>query len=141
VVRDGQCPRDLKWIKGNITTHWIPTENDPMKNLGEGGQGVCCVELDLRAANRMSAQLMPHLMLVLSPWLFVTGTLSVAWIPREGHRDKGLTDRRGGYMTPDVFGHKKFYVPGRNFTINADKPFTILTKFCVKKGEILWEAP
>jgi len=127
---DAQCPRDLKWIKGkaNIKPHWVPNEKDPMKNIGEGGRGICCAELDLWEANKISMQLALHPM---------EGKESqkVCYLEEEcgsqetGKRDIGPTDRNGCYMNPYMFGHKKFYGPGSDFTINTLKPFTIVTEF------------
>ena len=56
---DGQCPRDLEWIKGkaNIKLDWIPAKKHLMKNIGQGGRSICCVELDLWEANKVSMQL------------------------------------------------------------------------------------
>merc|ERR1719316_1075082 len=32
-------------------------------------------------------------------------------------------------MNPYLMGHKKFYGPGADYTINTEKPFTIVTEF------------
>merc|ERR1712146_650793 len=53
-----------------------------------------------------------------------------------GQRDVGPTDRNGCYMNPYMFGHKKFYGPGSDYTINTMKPFTIVTEFREKHGEL-----
>jgi cellulose 1,4-beta-cellobiosidase len=134
---DAQCPRDLKWIKGkaNIKPKWVPTLKDPMKNIGEGGRGLCCAELDLWEANKVSMQLAMHPM---------KGDKSqeLCYLDdecgsqEEGHRDKGPTDRNGCYLNPYALGHKKFYGPGSDFTINTKKPFTIVTEFREKNGEL-----
>merc|ERR1712023_154124 len=47
----------------------------------------------------------------------------------EGKRDIGPTDRNGCYLNPYAFGHKKFYGPGSDYTINTKKPFAIVTEF------------
>jgi cellulose 1,4-beta-cellobiosidase len=134
---DAQCPRDLKWIKGkaNIKPHWVPTEKDPMKNIGEGGRGICCAELDLWEANKVSMQLALHPMEGEASQIVCEGDAECG-SQEEGHRDKGPTDRNGCYMNPYMFGHKKFYGPGSDFTVNTLKPFTIVTEFREKNGEL-----
>jgi len=127
---DAQCPRDLKWIKGkaNIKPHWVPNEKDKMKNIGDGGRGICCAELDLWEANKHSMQLALHPMKT-------EDSQTVCYLEaecgsqEEGHRDVGPTDRNGCYLNPYYFGHKKFYGPGTDYTINTLKPFTIVTEF------------
>jgi len=127
---DAQCPRDLKWIKGkaNIKPKWVPNEKDPMKNIGEGGRGICCAELDLWEANKQSYQLALHPM-------DGEDAQKVCYLEGEcgsqktGHRNDGPTDRNGCYMNPYLMGHKKFYGPGADYTINTEKPFTIVTEF------------
>jgi cellulose 1,4-beta-cellobiosidase len=128
---DAQCPRDLKWIKGkaNIKPKWVPIEKDPMKNIGEGGRGICCAELDLWEANKVSMQLALHPM-------DNDDMQTVCYLEDEcgaqapaSMRAVGPTDRNGCYMNPYFFGHKKFYGPGSDFTINTLKPFTLVTEF------------
>merc|ERR1712093_481921 len=134
---DAQCPRDLKWIKGkaNIKPHWVPNQKDPMKNIGEGGRGICCAELDMWEANMHSMQLALHPM-------DTEESQTVCYLEdecgsqEEGKRDIGPTDRNGCYLNPYYFGHKKFYGPGDDYTINTHKPFTIVTEFREKSGEL-----
>jgi len=134
---DAQCPRDLKWIKGkaNIKPHWVPNQKDPMKNIGEGGRGNCCAELDLWEANKMSMQLALHPMEG-DDSQTVCYEDGECGSQEEGKRDLGPTDRNGCYMNPYMFGHKKFYGPGSDFTINTKKPFTVVTEFREKQGEL-----
>jgi cellulose 1,4-beta-cellobiosidase len=126
---DAQCPRDLKWIKGkaNIKPKWTPNEKDPMKNIGEGGRGICCAELDLWEANRHSMQLALHPMEGEESQKVCYEDAECG--SQEGDRGAGPTDRNGCYLNPYMFGHKKFYGPGEDFTINTMKPFTIVTEF------------
>jgi len=127
---DAQFPRDLKWIKGraNIKPKWIPNQKDPMKNIGDGGRGICCAELDIWEANKMSMQLALHPM-------NNDDKQTVCYLDaecgsqEEGHRDVGPTDRNGCYLNPYALGHKKFYGPGTDSTINTKKPFTVVTEF------------
>merc|ERR1712072_1465768 len=110
------------------TSSQVPNEKDPMKNIGDGGRGICCAELDLWEANKMATQLVLHPMKT-------EDSQTVCYLEaecgsqEEGHRDKGPTDRNGCYMNPYYFGHKKFYGPGSSYTINTMKPFTIVTEF------------
>merc|ERR1711998_112339 len=139
---DAQCPRDLKWIKGkaNIKPHWVPIEKDPMKNIGEGGRGICCAELDLWEANRHSMQLALHPMDSDKPQVVCEEKATGKEIPcgsqKSGERDLGPTDRNGCYLNPYLLGHKKFYGPSADHTINTMKPFTIVTQFPEKNGEL-----
>jgi cellulose 1,4-beta-cellobiosidase len=134
---DAQCPRDLKWIKGkaNIKPKWTPIEKDPMKNIGEGGRGICCAELDLWEANKVSMQLALHPMKTDESQI-VCYEDGECGSQEEGHRDVGPTDRNGCYLNPYALGAKKFYGPGTDFTINTKKPFTIVTEFRGKSGEL-----
>merc|ERR1711907_655052 len=127
---DAQCPRDLKWIKGkaNIKPKWVPNQKDPMKNIGEGGRGICCAELDLWEANKMSMQLALHPMNN-DDSQTVCYEEAECGSQKAGQRDVGPTDRNGCYLNPYFFGHKKFYGPGSSYTINTMKPFTIVTEF------------
>merc|ERR1712070_373047 len=114
--------------KANIKPKWVPNEKDPMKNIGEGGRGICCAELDLWEANKQSYQLALHPM-------DGDDAQKVCYLEGEcgsqetGHRNDGPTDRNGCYMNPYLMGHKKFYGPGADYTINTEKPFTIVTEF------------
>jgi cellulose 1,4-beta-cellobiosidase len=127
---DAQCPRDLKWIKGkaNIKPKWVPNQKDPMHNIGEGGRGSCCAELDIWEANKKSYQLALHPM-------EGEDSQTVCYLDSEcgsqetGKRDLGPTDRNGCYMNPYLMGHKKFYGPGDEYTINTLKPVTLVTEF------------
>lgn len=133
---DAQCPRDLKWVKGkaNIKPEWVPNQKDPNKNIGEGGRGVCCAELDLWEANKHSYQLALH------PSDYegqhVCYLEEECGSQEQGKRDIGPTDRNGCYINPHFFGHQKFYGPGKDYTINTLEPFSIVTEFREKNGEL-----
>jgi cellulose 1,4-beta-cellobiosidase len=134
---DAQCPRDLKWIKGkaNIKPHWVPTQKDPMHNIGQGGRGVCCAELDMWEANKHSMQLALHPMATEESQT-VCYQDAECGSQQDGKRDIGPTDRNGCYLNPYMFGHKKFYGPGEDYAVNTQKPFTIVTEFREKNGEL-----
>jgi cellulose 1,4-beta-cellobiosidase len=106
-----------------------------MKNIGEGGRGICCAELDLWEANMHSMQVALHPM-------ETEESQTVCYLEgecgsqEEGKRDIGPTDRNGCYLNPYAFGHKKFYGPGSDYTINTHKPFTVVTEFREKSGEL-----
>ena len=133
---DAQCPRDLKWIKGeaNIAPKWVPNEKDPNKNIGEGGKGICCAELDLWEANKFATQQALHP--VDKTGQIVCEGNKECGSQKEGERDIGPTDRNGCFINPYLFGHKKFYGPGSDFTINTNKPFAIITEFREKSGKL-----
>merc|ERR1711934_49511 len=100
----------------------------PMKNIGEGGRGICCAELDLWEANKQSYQLALHPMEgeESQKECYLEGECGSQ---ETGKRNLGPTDRNGCYMNPYLMGHKKFYGPGAEFTINTLKPFTLVTEF------------
>jgi hypothetical protein len=106
-----------------------------MKNIGEGGRGICCAELDLWEANRHSMQLALHPMKTdeSQTVCYLEGECGSQ---KEGERDVGPTDRNGCYINPYFFGHKKFYGPGKDYTINTLEPFTIVTEFREKSGDL-----
>jgi len=112
----------------NITT------KDPNENIGTGGKGICCAELDLWEANKWSFQQAIHP--ADNEGQHVCNGDEECGSQEEGHRDIGPTDRNGCFMNPYHLGHKKFYGPGEDFTINTEKPFTIVTEFREKDGEL-----
>merc|ERR1712232_82924 len=109
-------------------------EKDPNKNIGTGGYGICCAELDLWEANKWSFQQALHPADKLGQEECYLD--DECGSQEEGHRDKGPTDRNGCYMNPYFLGHKKFYGPGEDFTINTEKPFAVVTEFREKDGEL-----
>merc|ERR1712070_816925 len=127
---DAQCPRDLKWIKGkaNIKPKWVPNQKDPMHNIGEGGRGSCCAELDIWEANKKSYQLALHPM-------EGEDSQTVCYLDSEcgsqetGKRDLGPTDRNGCYMNPYLMGHKKFYGLGDGNAMTANTCTETFKKF------------
>jgi len=133
---DAQCPRDLKWIKGkaNIKPEWVPNQKDPNHNIGEGGRGICCAELDLWEANKFSTQQALHPM-DKTGQIVCEGTEECG-SQKEGEREIGPTDRNGCFLNPYGFGFKKFYGPGSDYDINTNKPFAIITEFREKDGEL-----
>merc|ERR1711967_106247 len=49
---DGQCARDLKFVKGEANIKdWKVNTNAPYHNSGTGSFGACCAEMDLWEAN------------------------------------------------------------------------------------------
>jgi cellulose 1,4-beta-cellobiosidase len=100
-----------------------------MKNIGEGGRGICCAELDLWEANKVSMQLALHPMDNDDSQTVCYEDAECGAQAPASMRAVGPTDRNGCYMNPYFFGHKKFYGPGSDFTINTKKPFTIVTEF------------
>merc|ERR1712139_530949 len=58
---DGQCARDLKWVKGKANVkNWKPSTEDPYGNCGTGEMGACCAEMDLWEGNMMSTAFTAH---------------------------------------------------------------------------------
>merc|ERR1711862_115209 len=127
----------MGWIKGeaNIAPKWVPNEKDPNKNIGEGGKGICCAELDLWEANKFSTQTALHPMSKQTGQIVCEG-LEECGSQKEGERDIGPTDRNGCFANPYAFGHKKFYGPGTDYEVNTNKPFAIITEFREKDGEL-----
>merc|ERR1712232_240399 len=46
--------------RANIKPEWVPNQKDPNHNIGEGGRGICCSELDLWEANKFATQQALH---------------------------------------------------------------------------------
>jgi len=120
--------------KANIKPKWVPDKKDPNKNIGTGGTGICCAELDLWEANKHSYQMALHPV--------DQKGQETCYLEKEcgsqkaGHRNDGPTDRNGCYMNPYFMGHKNFYGPGEKYTVNTKKPFAIVTEFREKDGDL-----
>merc|ERR1712071_480611 len=73
---------------------------------------------------------------ILCEWPVTTPGATPCGSQNSGERDLGPTDRNGCYINPYFMGHKKFYGPGTDFTINTKKAFGIVTEFRDKDGEL-----
>jgi len=119
--------------KANIKPEWVPNKKDPNHNIGEGGRGHCCAELDIWEANKFSTQTAMHPMDTTGQ--IVCEGLKECGSQKEGERNIGPTDRNGCFANPYAFGHKKFYGPGSDYSVNTNKPFAVITEFREKNGE------
>ena len=136
---DSQCPRDIKFINGVVSTHlfyrslfgltwaflqansagWTPSPNDV--NAGTGPYGACCHEMDIWEANNNAAAFTPH-------------PCTVNEQTRCEGDACGTTSRYASVCDPDGCdfnsfrqGDKTFYGPG--LTVDTTKKFTVVTQF------------
>ncbi|CAA7270083.1 unnamed protein product [Cyclocybe aegerita] len=123
---DSQCPRDIKFINGEANADgWEPSSND--SNAGNGGNGICCNEMDVWEANSISSAYTPH------P---CDGTQSTRC---SGTACGGQSNRYGSICDPDGcdfnsfrMGDKSFYGPG--LKVNTNSKFTVVTQFITDTG-------
>ena len=69
-----------------------------MKNIGEGGRGICCAELDLWEANKVSMQLAVHPMENDDSQTVCSQDAKCGAQAPASMRDVGPTVRKGCYM-------------------------------------------
>jgi cellulose 1,4-beta-cellobiosidase len=131
---DGQCARDLKWVKGEANIkNWKPASTDPYGNSGIGEMGSCCAEMDLWEGNMMSSAFTAHP--ATNPGLHVClGDEECG--SQEGDRYVAPTDRDGCDMNAYRQGDTTFYGPGSSFQVDTTKPFTFVTQFHASDGEL-----
>jgi len=127
---DGQCPRDIKFVKGaaNIE-NWQISTGDPYHNSGYGDIGICCAEMDLWEANSQATAFTPH------PDTKDGQTTckgDAGCGSQQGDRTKVDTDRSGCDINAYRAGNPDFYGP--NKVLDTTKPFTFVTSFITDDG-------
>jgi len=105
---DAQCPHDLKWIHGEANVKdWQPSATD--RNSGKGHFGICCAEMDIWEANKMSTAFTAH------P-CGISGNLRCEGQDCGdndlGQRHMGVCDKDGCDINPARLGNDNFYGPG-----------------------------
>merc|ERR1712048_886047 len=122
---DGQCPRDIKFVKGKANIDdWQISTGDPWGNSGYGNDGICCAEMDLWEANSMAMAFTPHP--DTKPGQFICDG-DAGCGSQQGDRTVAPTDRSGCDINPFRAGNPEFYGPG--LTLDTSKPFTVVTAF------------
>lgn len=134
---DSQCPRDLKFINGEVSSHlfsFMLTSNNlhPIQanvagwtgdansaNSGTGAMGACCNEMDVWEANSMAAAFTPH------P-CSADGLAACTGDACSGGTT-GICDPAGCDFNSFRMGDTSFYGPGK--TVDTTKPFTVVTQF------------
>jgi len=106
---DAQCPK-TPFVVANGTTE---------ANLANYGN--CCNEMDLWEANNAATQLTPH------PCKYDGAAPYLCQGDACG--GSGVCDQGGCEYNPYRQGHTNFYGPGKNFTVDTSRPFTVITQF------------
>jgi cellulose 1,4-beta-cellobiosidase len=127
---DGQCPRDIKFVKGTANIeNWQISTSDPYHNSGYGNTGICCAEMDLWEANSQATAFTPH------PDAKDGQTTcegDAGCGSQQGDRTKVDTDRSGCDINAFRAGNPDFYGPGK--VLDTTKPFTFVTAFHTDDG-------
>merc|ERR1712241_715572 len=124
---DGQCPHDIKFMKGKANVvDWDSEHTPPI-----GKMGACCAEMDIWEANSMATAYTPH-------------TCSVEKLYRcegiecgdndKGQRYDGVCDKDGCDINPYRMGNTNFYGRGPEYAVNTLKPMTVVTQFLTTDG-------
>jgi cellulose 1,4-beta-cellobiosidase len=130
---DAQCPHDLKFINGEANTlDWVPSETDA--NTGTGHYGTCCMELDIWEANKWSQQVTPHTCSTVGQVRCEGASCGDNSETDPESRFNGMCDKNGCDFNPYRFGIEDFYGPGPEYTINTNKPITVVTQFITTDG-------
>jgi len=132
---DGQCARDLKWVKGKANVEgWTPASKDPYGNCGQGEMGACCAEMDLWEANKEASAFTPHPAKSIEGLYVCHGDEECG--AQDGDRYIAPTDRDGCDINAYRLGETSFYGPGSQFQVDTTKPFTVVTRFHATGGEL-----
>jgi len=114
---DGQCPRDLKFVRGKANNQDYNASTDT------GSIGYCCAEMDLWEANSVTTALTGHP--AAKPGRVICKEKECG--DQGGHRYTGQTDRDGCQIQSYKNGKHDFYGPGK--TVDTTQPFTVTTQF------------
>jgi len=132
---DGQCARDLKWVKGKANVEgWNTNPDDPYDNSGIGEMGACCAEMDLWEANSIATAFTPHPASGIQGLHVCMGDEECG--AQDGDRYVAPTDRDGCDLNAYRMGETTFYGPGSQFKVDTTKPFTVITRFHATGGEL-----
>merc|ERR1712139_150198 len=125
---DGQCARDLKWVKGKANVEgWVSNPDDPYDNSGTGNMGACCAEMDLWEANSVASAYTPHPAESIQGLHICHGDEECGG--QQGDRYVAPTDRDGCDINAYRMGVTDFYGPGSQFAVDTTRPFTVVTRF------------
>ena len=103
---DAQCPIG-KFINGEANTN---------------SSGSCCNEMDLWEANGRATALTPHT-------CSIQGIYACSGTACLDGSSGGVCDRSGCGYNAYAQGHRAFYGPGKNMTVDTSRPFTVVTQF------------
>mmetsp|Transcript_123893 Transcript_123893/g.264087 ORF Transcript_123893/g.264087 Transcript_123893/m.264087 type:complete len:688 (+) Transcript_123893:61-2124(+) len=122
---DAQCPHDIKFMNGKANIKkWNITDTT-------GSLGSCCTEMDIWEANKASTAYTPHP--CLNEGLEVCEGLKCGDTAK-GERYQGLCDKDGCDFNSYRLGEHTFLGEGAGFTINTEKPITIVTQWITSDG-------
>ena len=99
--------------------------------VGFGHYGTCCAELDIWEANAISTQMTVH-------GCNTKGQTRCEGVEcgdnAKGQRFNGTCDKDGCDFNPYRVGATQFYGPGSQFTLDTNKPMTVVTQFITDDG-------
>jgi len=99
--------------------------------MGLGRYGTCCAEMDIWEANSMATAYTPHPCNVAGQ-LLCEGTQ--CGDNDKGERYDGVCDKDGCDINPFRMGNTSFYGRGPGFTVDTEKPMTVVTQFLTTDG-------
>ncbi|CAK0812659.1 unnamed protein product [Prorocentrum cordatum] len=129
---DAQCPQGMKFINNKdwgMTLAESP-EYEWVEVGPVGKYGACCAEFDILEANNKAIAITSH------PCT-IEGLQTCSSDEECGNKSKGLPgycDKDGCGLNPYRLGEPTFYGPGREFTLDTSKPFTVITQFVTEDG-------
>jgi cellulose 1,4-beta-cellobiosidase len=130
---DAQCPHDMKFINGEANLiDWAASG----EGTGTGKYGTCCNEMDIFESNKMANSYTPHVCTVQGQYRCgESGTDCGDIDPNNPNsRYEGVCDKDGCDFAPYRLGDETFFGPGKDFTIDTSRPFTLVTKFITSDG-------
>ncbi|ORY66024.1 endoglucanase-like protein [Pseudomassariella vexata] len=83
------------------------------------GAGACCSEMDIWEANKRSQQLAPH----------PCNQTGLYLCQGDECASDGVCDKNGCSWNPYKIGQPDYYGTGESFTVDTNKPFTVVTQF------------
>jgi len=124
---DAQCPHDVKFIKGKANVlQWDATHDPPI-----GQNGACCAEMDIWEANSRATSYTPHP--CEKPGLTVCNGVECGDNDKN-ERYSGICDKDGCDYNNFRMGGPDFYGLGSGFTVDTEKPVTVVTQFITHDG-------
>jgi cellulose 1,4-beta-cellobiosidase len=123
---DAQCPHDIKFISGEAN---IKNWND---TTAMGAYGSCCTEMDIWEANSEATQWTPHTCTGEGGQRCEDAVSCGDGANRFGPGN--ICDKNGADFNPFRLGHTDFYGPGSQYTIDTQKPITVITEFHTTDG-------
>jgi len=122
---DAQCPHDVKFMEGRSNTlEWNTT-------TAFGKYGLCCTEVDIWEANSMATAFTMHPCTIEGSHLCKGKECGDN---AKNERYDGVCDKDGCDFNSYRMGAEDFFGPGPEYTVDTEKPMTVVTQFITDDG-------